>query len=231
MSHPPRPALAQAPIRAVLFDLDGTLADTAPDLAYAANTLRLADGVPPLPVEVLRPLASQGARGLIKEAVGLSPEDPGFEHARLRFLAAYEANLCVYTQLFPGIMPLLAGIEERGLPWGIVTNKVEHYALPLVQKLGLAERCAITVGGDTTPKPKPAPDPLLYAARAIGIPAAACLYVGDDLRDIQAAHAAGMTSIAVQWGYLGDGPPIKKWNAHHTVRTPKDLYDLLESLC
>lgn len=220
-----------AKIQAILFDLDGTIADTAPDLAAAANSLRLADDVPPLPIELLRPFASQGARGLLKEAVGLSPEDPGFEHARLRFLSYYEQNLCVYTRLFPGIEPLLAGIEKRGTPWGIVTNKVEYYALPLMQKLGLSDRCAITVGGDTTPNPKPAPDPLLHAARAIKVAPEACLYVGDDLRDVQAAHAAGMRSVAVRWGYLGDGPPIEQWNAHHLVRTPKDLHDLLETLC
>ncbi|MGV0999683.1 MAG: phosphoglycolate phosphatase [Fluviibacter sp.] len=220
-----------AKIRAILFDLDGTIADTAPDLAAAANSLRLADGVPPLSVELLRPFASQGARGLIQEAVGLTPDDPGFEHARLRFLSYYENNLCVHTRLFPGIEPLLAGIEAHQLPWGIVTNKVEHYALPLMQKLGLTTRCAVTVGGDTTPNPKPAPDPLLHAARAIDVAPEAFLYVGDDLRDVQAAHAAGMTSVAVRWGYLGDGPPIEKWNAHHIVRTPKDLHDLLESLC
>lgn len=218
-------------IKAVLFDLDGTVADTAPDLAYAANSLRLADGVPPLPVEILRPLASQGARGLLKEAVGLTPEDPGFEHARLRFLSFYEHNLCVHTRLFAGIPQLLDGIEDRGLPWGIVTNKVEFFALPLVNQLGLGQRCAVTVGGDTTPNPKPAPDPLLHAAKAINIAPEACLYVGDDLRDVQAAHAAGMTSVAVRWGYLGDGPPIEQWNAHHIVKTPKDLHDLLESLC
>ena len=217
-------------IQAVLFDLDGTVADTAPDLAYAANSLRLADGVPPLSVEILRPLASQGARGLLKEAVGLTPDDPGFEHARLRFLSFYEHNLCVHTKLFPGISQLLEGIEARGLPWGIVTNKVEFFALPLMNQLGLGQRCRITVGGDTTPNPKPAPDPLLHAARAINVAPEACLYVGDDLRDIQAAHAAGMTSIAVRWGYLGDGPPIDRWNAQHIVNTPKDLHALLATL-
>lgn len=218
-------------IQAVLFDLDGTVADTAPDLAAAANSLRVADGVPPLSVEILRPLASQGARGLLKEAVGLTPDDPGFEHARLRFLSYYEHNLCVHTRLFPGIEPLLAGIEARQQPWGIVTNKVEYYAHPLMQKLGLGDRCAITVGGDTTPNPKPAPDPLLHAAKAINVAPEACLYVGDDLRDVQAAHAAGMTSVAVRWGYLGDGPPIERWNPHYIVKTPKDLHDLLETLC
>lgn len=218
-------------IQAVLFDLDGTVADTAPDLAYAANSLRLADGVPPLSLEILRPLASQGARGLLKEAVGLTPDDPGFEHARLRFLSFYENNLCVHTRLFPGIPELLEGIESRGLPWGIVTNKVEFFARPLMQQLGLAERSAVTVGGDTTPNPKPAPDPLLHAAQAINVAPEACLYVGDDLRDVQAAHAAGMTSVAVRWGYLGDGPPIEQWNAHYIVKTPKDLHDLLETLC
>lgn len=220
-----------AKIQAVLFDLDGTLADTAPDLAYAANSLRLADGVPPLSVEILRPLASQGARGLLKEAVGLTPDDPGFEHARLRFLSYYENNLCVHTRLFAGIPQLLGGIETRGLTWGIVTNKVEFFAQPLMQQLGLNERCAVIVGGDTTPNPKPAPDPLLHAANALNVAPEACLYVGDDLRDVQAAHAAGMTSVAVRWGYLGDGPPIEQWNAHHIVKTPKDLHDLLETLC
>ena len=218
-------------ICAVLFDLDGTLADTAPDLAYAANSLRLADGVPPLAFEILRPMTSHGARGLIKEAVGLTPEDPGFEHARLRFLSFYENNLCVHSKLFPGIPQLLDGIETRGLPWGIVTNKVEYFALPLIQQLGLGNRCAVTVGGDTTANPKPAADPLLHAAKAINVAPEACVYVGDDLRDIEAAHAAGMTSVAVRWGYLGDGLPIDQWNAHHIVRTPKDLHDLLETLC
>ena len=112
-----------------------------------------------------------------------------------------------------------------GLGFGVVSPPT------VMRQLGLAERCAVTVGGDTTPNPKPAPDPLLHAAKAINVAPEACLYVGDDLRDVQAAHAAGMTSVAVRWGYLGDGPPIEQWNAHHIVKTPKDLHDLLETLC
>ena len=170
-------------IQSVLFDLDGTVADTAPDLAAAANSLRLADGVPPLSVEILRPFASQGARGLLKEAVGLTPDDPGFEHARLRFLAYYENNLCVHTRLFPGIEPLLAGIENRGTPWGIVTNKPMLYTDALLPLIGLGH-AACAISGDTTPHAKPHPEPLYEAARRLQLRPEECWYVGDDLRDI-----------------------------------------------
>ena len=184
--------------RAVLFDLDGTLADTAPDLARALNRVRAAHHLAPMPVAVTRPYTSSGARGLLKIGFGLDPEDERYEALKLQFLDFYAAGICVETRLFDGMAELLAQLDQNRLPWGVVTNKAERFTFPLLQGLHLDERAACVVGGDTAARAKPHPDPLLHAAAALHLPPSACLYVGDDLRDVQAARAAGMRVIAVK---------------------------------
>ncbi|CAP42219.1 HAD-IA family hydrolase [Bordetella petrii] len=214
----------------ILFDFDGTLADTAPDLAAAANRQRTRRGLEPLPYETLRPVASQGARGLLRIALGLLPDHPDYEPARLQFLEDYAAGSTVHSRLFPGIATLLDGIHERGLAWGIVTNKVTHLTLPIVEFLGLTRRSAVLVCGDTTDHSKPHPLPLLHAAREAGFATDRCVYVGDDLRDIQAAHAAGMPAVAAAYGYLGTDENITTWSADACAATPDELWGAIEPL-
>ena len=211
-------------MRAVLFDFDGTLADTAPDLGGALNRMLTARGRPALPVDTVRPHASSGARGLLHIGFGIVTDDPGYEAMREEFIANYRAAICVHTRLFPGIEELLATLEARDVPWGIVTNKAIRLTLPLVEQLGLAKRAACVVGGDTTPHLKPHPASLLHASGEIGIPPEECFYLGDDLRDIQAAQAAGMFSVAVEYGYSGteNGGP-RGWNAAAVIARPLDL--------
>jgi len=213
--------------QAVLFDLDGTLADTAPDLTRALNRVRAANDLPPLPVETTRSHASSGARGLLKIGFGLRPEDARYEALRLQFLDFYADEICVDTRLFDGIAELLGRLEEDRLPWGVVTNKAERFTLPLLQGLQLATRAACIVGGDTTARLKPHPDPLLHAAAALRLPPSACLYLGDDLRDVQSARAAGMRSLAARYGYLGEGGPIESWQANAIIDHPREVLDYL----
>ncbi|TDV25899.1 phosphoglycolate phosphatase [Paraburkholderia caballeronis] len=227
VSPAPDDGAALAACDAVLFDLDGTLADTAPDLAAAVNLMRHTRGFAPAPLERLRPLASAGARGLIGAAFGVGPDDPEFAAMREEFLANYEANLRVDTVLFPGIDALLDDLDARGVRWGIVTNKVARLTAPLVALLGLDRRAACVVSGDTTPYSKPHPAPLLHAADALGVDAPRIVYVGDDLRDIQAGHAAGMATIAAGYGYCGNDLPPLHWNAHHVADTTDALLALL----
>ncbi|HKQ26667.1 MAG TPA: phosphoglycolate phosphatase [Burkholderiales bacterium] len=216
-----------APGRGVLFDLDGTLADTAPDLGYALNQQRLARDMPELPIEAVRSLASSGARGLLKIGFGIEPGQSGYEVLRDEFLDIYEENLARNSRLFPGISALLEQIEQRGLRWGIVTNKSERFTFPLLRALALIERAACVICGDTTPNPKPHPAPLLAAAKKLGIPAPQCIYVGDDVRDVQAGHAAGMPVVVARYGYLGNGAPPEEWGADGFVDSPADLLDVL----
>lgn len=210
-------------VDAVLFDLDGTLADTAGDLAGALNRVRAERGKPPMPVASLRPYASAGARGLIGAGLDLKPQDDGYAAARDAFLVHYEACLAETTRLFDGIEAMLRAIETRGLAWGIVTNKAERYTGPVVLALGLAHRAGTIVSGDTTPHPKPHPAPLLHAASALRLPPQRCAYVGDDLRDIDAGNAAGMPTLVAQWGYLGSGEPPSAWPATGWLEQPVDL--------
>jgi len=216
-----------AGVRAVLFDLDGTFADTAPDLGRALNRMRLEQSLAPLSIETLRAHASSGARGLIKAGFGLAPGNEGYETLRLRFLDLYEENLCVDTRVFEGILELLEGIEARGLRWGIVTNKAERYTDPLLRRLGVDRGAACIVSGDSTPHVKPHPASLLRAAELLSLQPAACLYVGDDLRDIQAARAAGMRFVAAGWGYLGDGQDPQTWGADAVLSSPGEIPNLL----
>jgi len=223
-----RPSLAQC--RAALFDLDGTLADTAPDLVAAVNKMRRDRGLELVPVERLRPLASAGARGLIGGAFGIGPEHREFAPMREEFLANYEADLCIETTLFPGIAQLLEALDARGIRWGIVTNKVGRLTVPLVEQLGLLARAGCVVSGDTTPHSKPHPAPLLHAAQALALPPEQIVYIGDDLRDIQAGFAAGMATVAAAYGYCGDDLPPAMWHAQHIVDSTEQLANLLGTL-
>ena len=213
--------------KAVLFDLDGTLADTAPDLAAAVNKMRTDHGLSPSPYEQLWPLASAGARGLIGVAFGLTPADPGFDALRSEFLANYAARIAEYTTLFDGIPSLLQTIESRGLRWGVVTNKPARYTDALLPLIGL-HHTACSVSGDTTPHPKPHPEPLFEACRRMSLRPADCWYVGDDLRDIDAGRAAGMPTIAAGWGYCGHSEPVS-WNADWIAPQPADIEKLLSA--
>lgn len=217
-----------AGIRAVLFDLDGTLADTAPDLSAALNRLRVERGLEPVPLELTRPHTSSGARGMIGAGLGITPEHPEFEALRTRFLDLYEENIHVDTRLFPGMEELLTWLEQRRLAWGIVTNKPSRFTRPLIESMGLADRAACIISGDTTPHPKPHPAPLLHAAAEIELPPPACLYLGDDLRDILAARAAGMPVIAAAFGYLGESDP-DTWNADGIIHHPLEVLNFLET--
>ena len=211
----------------VLFDLDGTLADTAPDLAAAANRQRADRGMEPLPLDVLRPFASHGARGLIGRALELVPGDEAYEPARLQFLAYYEQALCVHTRLFAGMAEALDRLEAEGRRWGVVTNKAMRFTEPLLACLELDRRAACVVGGDSTAHPKPHPAPLRHALELAGTPAAQAIYVGDDLRDVQAGRAAGLRTVVAAYGYLGDGLAVDQWGADHIIATPDELFALL----
>lgn len=208
-----------------MFDLDGTLADTAPDLAAAINQVRIARGLAPTPYEQLRPVASAGARGLIGAAFGLKPGDDGYEELRVAFLDNYAAAIAVKTRLFNGIDALLRGLLDQGLTWGIVTNKAARFTDLLVPQIGL-HQAGCVVSGDTTPHPKPHPEPLLEAARRLALPPQECWYVGDDLRDIQAGHAAGMTTVAAAWGYCGQTEPVV-WGADVIAETPLEILSMV----
>ena len=208
----------------MLFDFDGTLADTAADLARALNRVRADRGLAELPLEQLRPHASAGARGLLDAGMGILPEHADFKPLREAFLEHYEREICVDSRLFPGMLELLAAIEARGLRWGIVTNKSTRLTRLIVRALALDARAACVVCGDTTPHLKPNPASLLHAAKELLLAPQDCIYLGDDLRDIQAAKAAGMRSVAVEWGY---GKDLAAWQADAIIAQPADLLSRL----
>ncbi len=210
--------------RAVLFDFDGTLADTAADLARPLNRLRAARGLAELPLGKLRPYASSGARGLLEAGLGILPDHAEYKELREAFLRHYADEICVDTRLFPGMPELLAELESRRMRWGIVTNKSTNLTRLLVRALGLEARVACVVCGDTTPHLKPNPASLLHAAGELALAPQECVYLGDDLRDIQAARAAGMRCVAVRWGY---GADLSAWNADTIIARPEDLLDCL----
>ncbi len=215
--------------RLVLFDFDGTFADTAPDMAAAANRQRQKLGLAPLPTDELRPFVSMGARGMVKASLGLEPDHADYEAQRVAFLADYENNSTVDTRLFAGIDELLNEIRQAGMRWGIVTNKHTRYAEPIVAWLNLPD-CATLVCGDTTQYAKPHPMPLQHAAKEAGFDTADCIYVGDDLRDIVAARAAGMPSIAAAYGYCGVEHPPHLWGADALVEDPSELWQAINEL-
>jgi len=212
-----------ARVQAVLFDLDGTLVDSAPDLAGAINDLRLARGLEALPYASLRPMVGSGARGMVGVAFGLAPGDVGYEALKDEFLDRYARRLLQETAVFAAMHPVLQRLEAQALPWGIVTNKALRFAEPLVQGLQLHQRAAVLIGGDSTPFTKPHPQPLLEAARRIGIAPAHCVYIGDDPRDVSAGRAAGMVTAAAAWGYLGTGDAVDDWGADAVFHAPGAL--------
>ncbi len=212
----------------LLFDLDGTLVDSAPDLAGAANDLRAAHGLPALPQAQLRPMVGAGARGMVGIAFGVAPGEASFDALKDAFLARYAQRLLHSTRVFDAVQPVLDALDAAGLPWGIVTNKAMRFTAPLVDGLGLAQRARVVIAGDTTPHAKPHPAPLLEAARRVGVAPGRCAYIGDDHRDMQAGRAAGMATLAAAWGYLGQGEPIEAWGADHVLATPDQLLQWLE---
>jgi phosphoglycolate phosphatase len=213
----------------VLFDFDGTLADTAPDLAATANEMRALKGLPPLPYEHLRPQASKGARGLLKASLDMDPDHPEYEAHRIQFLDLYAQQLTQHTTLFPGVPQLLSTLTENGYKWGIVTNKIEALALPIVRHFQLDLECAVTVGGDTVGVAKPHPAPLLHAAQQVGVAPHSCLYIGDDERDIVAGKAAGMPTVAAAYGYC-QVDDIPRWNADAVVHAAGEIWPVVQAL-
>lgn len=211
--------------RAVLFDLDGTLADTAPDLAAATNRLRIERGLTPAPYETLRAVASGGGRGLLGAAFGITPEGEGYDELLKEFLDNYQSALAVHSRLFDGVPDLLAALRGMGIGWGVVTNKYTRFTEPLVPQIGLHDADCV-ISGDTTPFSKPHPEPLLEAARRLALPAESCWYVGDDLRDIQAGRAAGMVTVAAAWGYCA-AEELPGWGADVIIERPLRLLELI----
>jgi 2-phosphoglycolate phosphatase len=217
-AHPRR-----LPIRAVLFDLDGTLVDSAPDLAAALNRVRADSGLASMPVAQLRPYASHGARGMLAAGMNASQTQSNYTTLRDAFLEYYERDLCRESRLFEGVPDMLKSIEARGLSWGIVTNKLQRFTDPLLAALDIRPRAACVVCGDSAPNPKPHPDPLLLAARQLRLPPAQCLYVGDAARDIEAAQAANMWSLVAEYGYIADEERPRQWPATGWIGAPLDL--------
>ena len=215
-------------VDAVLFDLDGTLVDSAPDLAGAANDMRIARSLAPLPYAALRPMVGTGARGMVGVAFDRKPGDAGYELLREEFLQRYEERLLRETLVFDGMHAALTTLERLVMPWGIVTNKAMRYAQPLTLGLGLHARAAVLVAGDTTAHAKPHPAPLLAAAERIGVAPDRCVYVGDDERDVVAGRAAGMSTLVAAWGYLGLGAAMHEWGADAVIADPQALLNWLD---
>ena len=214
---------------AVFFDLDGTLVDTADDLAAPVNHMREARGLKPLPLEEYRPFASAGSRGLLHIGLGATTDDPDYPALRTEFLNRYEQEIAVHSRLFDGMPELLAWLEANGIRWGVISNKLEYLVRRLVQQLGLGHRVALAYGGDTAPRAKPWPDPLKMALQETGLTARQCVYIGDDLRDIQAARAVDMPAVAAAYGY-GNPNEIPQWRADHIVTSPQEFLAMLKRL-
>jgi phosphoglycolate phosphatase len=212
-----------AATQAVFFDLDGTFADTAPDLGAALNHVRALHKLPPLPIELTRLQASHGSAGLLKLGFDVTPDSAAFPALRDEFLAYYSANICVHTFLFDGMAELIDTLEQRGLPWGIVTNKPHRFTMPLMQALGYGKRATCLVSGDTCAHPKPHPEPLLYAAKITKVPPQNCLYLGDDKRDIDAGRAAGMKTLIALFGYIDTKADLNSWQASASINSPLEL--------
>lgn len=210
-------------VRGVLFDLDGTLVDSAPDLGAAVNRMRALRGLTALPDADLRPHASHGARGLLGAGFGVTPGAPEFGLLREEFLAQYAAALCVRTVLFPGVTALLDALDALCLPWGIVTNKATWLTLPLLDALNFRQRPGCIICGDTTARAKPFPDPLFAAANVLALPPSACLYVGDAERDVAAGNAAGMATLVARYGYIRRDEKPEQWRAHGHIESPLEL--------
>lgn len=218
-----------ANVRAVLFDLDGTLIDSAPDLGAAADRLRTDRGLQSLPLQAYRPLAGTGARGMLSVAFGITPDHPDFPDLREEFFTNYERCIHERTDVFAGVPELVATLTRRSLKWGVVTNKMTRFTSLIAQRVALFGSAGAIVSGDSTPYSKPHPAPLLAAADRLGLDPCECIYVGDDERDIQAGHAAGMGTVAAMYGYLGSGAAPAGWGADAMIYSPLELLKLLNS--
>ena len=214
-------------VQAVLFDLDGTLIDSAPDLGAAADTMRTVRGLPSIELSMYRPMAGAGARGMLGIAFGLTPDDPDYETLREEFFCTYERRLTQNTLIFPGVAEMLSNLVQRRTPWGVVTNKASRFTLPLTGAMPLFATAGTIISGDTMVHAKPHPLPLLEAARRLNVSPERCVYVGDDERDIVAGLAAGMGTVAVSYGYLGQNSDISQWGAHATINSAHALLQLL----
>jgi phosphoglycolate phosphatase len=210
-------------VKAVLFDLDGTLIDSAPDLGAAADKMRLDRGLTSLDYKLYRPMAGAGARGMLEVAFGMGPDHAEYELYREEFLSNYERAMTVRTTIFDGVPELLTALQQRGLLWGVVTNKHQRFTIPLTRQMPLFDSAKAVVSGDTMSHPKPHPAPLLEGARLLGLPPEACWYVGDDERDIVAGKAAGMPTVAAHYGYLGAQDEVQRWGADHIIQSPLEL--------
>lgn len=217
------------PLTTVLFDLDGTLADTAPDLAFALNTVLVEQGMLALPFAHIRPVVSHGAAALIRLGFGLDPEDEGFAPLRVRLLEIYRTNLAQGTRLFPGMAELLLVLERLGMKWGVVTNKPAWLTEPLLEALGVAQRACCIVSGDTTKQRKPHPEPMLHACAISGSLPKQCVYVGDAQRDVEAGRQAGMKTLVALFGYLDASDRPAEWGADGMVEHPLEILNWMEA--
>ncbi len=217
-------------MKAVLFDLDGTLADTAPDLANALNHVLKTNNKPALPFEEIRPVVSHGGIALIRLGFKIEPENPKFEPLRLQLLDFYKEHICDDSCLFPGLDKLLDNLDKNHIAWGIVTNKPDWLSEPLLEKLNLTNRIASLVCGNTLAEKKPHPAPLFHACKEMNISADQCIYIGDAARDIEAGKRAGMKTIAADYGYIEDHDPAEQWNADYLISDSKELWPLLSTL-
>lgn len=216
-------------VEAVLFDLDGTLIDSAPDLGAAVDKMRTERGLTSLPLEHYRPMAGAGARGMLGLAFGMAPEHPDYEAMKEEFFVNYESCMTERTRIFDGVVSLIDSLVAQGLPWGVVTNKSNRFTDPLTAAMPLFSTAGAIVSGNTTPHAKPHPEPLFEAARRMSVDPSRCVYVGDDERDIVAGLAAGMGTVAATYGYLGQQTDISQWNAHLHIDSPIDLLKFLKS--
>jgi phosphoglycolate phosphatase len=216
-------------VQAVLFDLDGTLIDSAPDLGAAADKMRTDRGLPSLPLSHYRHMAGAGARGMLGLAFDMRPEHPDYDRYKEEFFVNYENCMTERTGVFDGVPEMIEALVQRGLPWGVVTNKSERFSLPLTRAMPLFATAGTVVSGDTTPHAKPHPEPLYEAARRMGVDPQRCVYVGDDERDVVAGHAAGMFTVAATYGYLGSQADVATWKAHLEIEFPMKLLKSLAS--
>ncbi|PUE55554.1 HAD-IA family hydrolase [Limnohabitans parvus] len=214
-------------IQAVLFDLDGTLIDSAPDLGAAVDKMRVDRGLSSFPLEHYRHMAGAGARGMLGIAFDMTPEHAEFEAMKEEFFVNYENCMTERTRIFDGVVEMISALVGQGLPWGVVTNKSSRFTDPLTSAMPLFSSAGAIVSGNTTPHAKPHPEPLFEAARRLSVDPARCVYVGDDERDIVAGLAAGMGTVAATYGYLGQQTDISRWNAHLHIDSPMALLNFL----
>lgn len=217
-------------ITTVLFDLDGTLVDTAPDLGYALNLQLERHGNAPLPLEKIRPVASHGSRGLLELGFGITPKDTHFMAMRDEYLNLYDQVFTRSPVLFDGVADLLKSIESKGLHWGVVTNKPARFTQPLMQAINLHQRAVCIVSGDDALRAKPHPDTLLMACSQANVTPTSCIYVGDAERDIEAGNIAGMKTVIALWGYIAETDKPSEWGANVLIETPAQVLDLLSSV-